>query len=198
MEFIRQKDNALRSDKLKSAFLANMSHEIRTPMNAIVGFSDLLCDKVTSERREKYIDIIKNNCHNLLRLINDILDLSIIEAGDMKMKNDDFSIRELFLELKDVYILELKKRGKDKVELDFVLSLPDIIIHSDALRLKQVLSNLLDNAELDCLLHAPGKAPHVCLQFLLQWEPDLNVMHMTNVGKQMMYCMVVQPAQCPC
>jgi signal transduction histidine kinase len=146
MEFIRQKDNALKADRLKSAFLANMSHEIRTPMNAIIGFSELLGENISPERRKQYNKIIKNSCKNLLRLINDILDLSIIEAGDMEIKYSDFSIRELFIELRDTYKLELNKRGKPGVKLDYVLPSGDLIIHSDALRVKQVLSNLLDNA----------------------------------------------------
>jgi signal transduction histidine kinase len=146
-EYISQKDNALRSDKLKSAFLANISHEIRTPMNAIMGFSELLCDKNTDPERSEYFkSIIQESCNNLARLFNDILDLSKIEAGDMPVKKADFSVQKLMMELVEWYRLELGRRKKYGVELDFSVPSGDIIIHSDAFRLKQVLSNLLDNA----------------------------------------------------
>jgi signal transduction histidine kinase len=145
-EFLRQKEKAMNSDKLKSAFLANMSHEIRTPMNAIVGFSQLLGEDTGSENRKKYIDIIQNSGDNLLRLINDIIDLSKIEAEDLKIKHSELSIKELFNELKDVYSIELLKREKNDVQFIYNLPDEDIIIQSDSLRLKQVLSNLLNNA----------------------------------------------------
>jgi signal transduction histidine kinase len=145
-EYVMQKDIAQKSERLKAAFLANMSHEIRTPMNAIVGFGELLCDEISAERRYQYNKIIQNSCHNLLRLINDILDLSKIEAGDISLKYTDINIRELFSELVDLYRMELSRRENTDVELDFVFPPEDIILHTDVLRLKQVLSNLLENA----------------------------------------------------
>ena len=146
-EYISQKDKALRSDKLKSAFLANISHEIRTPMNAIMGFSELLCDKNTDPERSDYFkNIIQESCNNLARLFNDILDLSKIEAGDMPVEMDDFSVQQLIMELVEWYRLELGRRKRHGVEIDYSVPSEDIIIHSDAFRLKQVLSNLLDNA----------------------------------------------------
>jgi signal transduction histidine kinase len=145
-EYVMQKDIAQKSERLKAAFLANMSHEIRTPMNAIVGFGELLCNEISAERRYQYNKIIQNSCHNLLRLINDILDLSKIEAGDISLKYTDINIRELFSELVDLYRMELSRRENTDVELDFVFPPEDIILHTDVLRLKQVLSNLLDNA----------------------------------------------------
>jgi signal transduction histidine kinase len=144
-EFIRQKENAIKSDKLKSAFLANMSHEIRTPMNAIVGFSELLGNESGSENKQQYISIIQNSSYNLLRLINDIIDLSKIEAGDLEIKYSDVNIRDLFVELKDLYSLDLIKREKSGVSISFILN-GDLIFQSDPLRLKQVLSNLINNA----------------------------------------------------
>ncbi len=145
-EFVRQKEKAMKSDKLKSAFLANMSHEIRTPMNAIVGFSQLLSNGTSNENRQKYIDIIQTSGDNLLRLINDIIDLSKIEAEDLKIKNSEFSVRELFVELQEIYSIELDKREKRDIQFNFNLPDDDVIINSDPLRLKQVLSNLLNNA----------------------------------------------------
>jgi CheY-like chemotaxis protein len=144
-EFIRQKQKALKSDKLKSAFLANMSHEIRTPMNAIVGFSQLLGEGVGSDNKQQYINIIQNSSDNLLRLINDIIDLSKIEADDLELKLSEISIHDLFVELKNVYSIELLKREKTDVKLSYNLP-DDIIVQTDALRLKQILSNLLSNA----------------------------------------------------
>ena len=144
-EFIRLKEKAIKSDKLKSAFLANMSHEIRTPMNAIVGFSELLGNGSDSDNKKQYINIIQNSSYNLLRLINDIIDLSKIEAGDLEIKYSDINIRELFIELKDSYSLDLIKREKYNIIISYTLD-GDLIIHSDPLRLKQVLSNLINNA----------------------------------------------------
>jgi signal transduction histidine kinase len=144
-EFIRQKENAIKSDKLKSAFLANMSHEIRTPMNAIVGFSELLGNGSDSDNKQQFIRIIQNSSYNLLRLINDIIDLSKIEAGDLEIKYSDINIRELFNELKETYSLDLIKREKTDILISYLLDV-DLVIQSDPLRLKQVLSNLINNA----------------------------------------------------
>jgi signal transduction histidine kinase/CheY-like chemotaxis protein len=145
-EFIRQREKAINSDQLKSAFLANMSHEIRTPMNAIVGFSELLGSVNSSDNKQQYISIIQNSSNNLLRLINDIIDLSKIEAGDLEIKYSDINLRDLFIELKDLYSIELVKREKSGIKISYILPDEDLIIQSDPLRLRQVLSNLLNNA----------------------------------------------------
>jgi signal transduction histidine kinase len=145
-KFIMEEEKAVRSDKLKSAFLANMSHEIRTPMNAIVGFSQLLSQETNPENKEQYINIIQSSSENLLRLINDIIDLSRIEAGDVEIRYSDFSIMKIFIELKELAEKELVKRGKNDVHLDYHLPDGDIIIYSDSLRVQQVIFNLLNNA----------------------------------------------------
>jgi signal transduction histidine kinase len=145
-DFLRQKERAMKSDRLKSAFLANMSHEIRTPMNAIVGFSQILNDGTGSDNIRQYINIIQNSSENLLRLINDIIDLSKIEAADLEIKQSEISIREMFIELKDIYLIEILKKEKTNVNISFNLPDDDILIQSDPLRLKQILSNLLSNA----------------------------------------------------
>jgi signal transduction histidine kinase len=145
-DFIRQKERAIRSDKLKSAFLSNMSHEIRTPMNAIVGFSELLENENDYVKRHQYINIIKNSGNNLLKLINDIIDLSKIEAGDLQLNLTNFSIRELFTEITEIYTLELLRREKSDIKLNCYLPDGDYIIYSDLIRLKQVLFNLLNNS----------------------------------------------------
>ncbi|HZK11552.1 MAG TPA: histidine kinase dimerization/phospho-acceptor domain-containing protein, partial [Atribacterota bacterium] len=120
-DFIRQKEKAIKSDKLKSAFLANMSHEIRTPMNAIVGFSKLLSNRTDSDIKQQYINIIQNSSDHLLRLVTDIIDLSKIEAGDLKIIHSNFSIKDLFIELKEFYSLELLRREKPDIQLKYIL-----------------------------------------------------------------------------
>jgi signal transduction histidine kinase/CheY-like chemotaxis protein len=145
-EFTKQKQYAIESDKLKSAFLANMSHEIRTPMNAIVGFSELLNQKDDKENWDRYISHIQNSSQSLLRLINDVIDLSKMESGDMEISRSEFSLKTMFTELKEQYAVELSKAGRSDVYFDFNLPDGDIIVYSDSLRLKQVLANLLSNA----------------------------------------------------
>jgi len=145
-DFIKQKNKAIKSEKLKSAFIANMSHEIRTPMNAIIGFSELLENEEDKLKRIKYIDIIKNSSDNLLSLIDELIDLSKIEAGYIEIVNKNFSIKDLFIELKEIYRLELEKRMKGHIEIQIVYPEKNDIICSDFIRVKQVLSNLLNNA----------------------------------------------------
>lgn len=145
-DFVRQKERAVRSDKLKSAFLANMSHEIRTPMNAIVGFSGLIEDENDEALRSQYVNIIKNSSDSLLKLIDDIIDLSKIEAGDLQLIQADFSIQTMFNELESIYRLELNKKNKQAVALDFHLPSSDFILQADPFRVRQVLMNLINNA----------------------------------------------------
>jgi signal transduction histidine kinase len=145
-DFHREKERAIKSDLMKSAFLANMSHEIRTPMNAIVGFSELLHDEDDAEKRSQYIQIIQSSSGNLLKLINEIVDLSKIEAGEMDLTRSDFSIKTIFEEMLNVYQVELKQRNLHDVQLQFEIPDGDFIIFSDPYRLKQILSNLLSNA----------------------------------------------------
>ena len=113
-EINKAKEKAEKSDKLKSAFLANMSHEIRTPLNAIVGFSDLISQADSFEDRMEYSNIINNNSELLLRLINDILDLSKIEAGLLEFKNNYFDINKVIDDLHSSFML----RKYDNVKLD--------------------------------------------------------------------------------
>ncbi len=137
------------SDKLKSSFLANMSHEIRTPVNAIVGFADLLKDNSQDEKeKELYLNYIIGGGKTLLNLINDIIDISKIEAGQIRISNDICNIGKLFSDLFLTFNEELKKRNKQHIEFTYNLS-PDFEnadIYGDPLRLKQVLSNLIGNA----------------------------------------------------
>lgn len=136
------------SDKLKSAFLANMSHEIRTPLNAIVGSTDLLAStKISNEDRTELSRLIESSSENLTQLIDDIIDISKIEAGQMKLKNDEFDIDDLMNEIHIHYITEKVKLGKEQIQvlLKKTKSKGQVIINADRLRLKQVLANLMSN-----------------------------------------------------
>ncbi len=145
--FLMQYNKAKTADRLKSAFLANMSHEIRTPLNSIVGFSNLLKDPtITDEEKEEYIKIISDSNKTLLQLIDDIIDVSMIDANQFKIKKTNFSINDLFRKLYTIYLpLIEQKRGKD-VELKLKIPDKEYIIFSDPIRVQQVLVNLLNNA----------------------------------------------------
>lgn len=145
-EFIRQRDEALLSDRKKSAFLTNVSHEIRTPMNAIVGFSELLDPELNENERKIFVKHIKSSSESLLKLINELIDLSKIEAGQIQPHLSEFSLFELFEKLKTYYSLELLQRNKLDVQISYVLEDNLNKLYSDQLHLEQVLSNLLGNA----------------------------------------------------
>lgn len=139
-ELLEAKNNAEKSDRLKSAFLANMSHEIRTPLNAIVGFSELLCNTSEQTDREKYIEIIRCNNQVLLQLINDILDLSKIEAGALDFFYNYVDVNCLLEQFS-------KETSRDKhIEILFKPALTECIIYIEENRLMQVMSHLISNA----------------------------------------------------
>ncbi len=146
---ILAKEKAEESDRLKTAFLANMSHEIRTPMNAIIGFSDLLAeDDLTPEDKVDFISKIKNSGRSLMALINDIIDIAKIEAGQLKVSESSSDIDQILIDLRGTFE-ELKNvSGKKGISLD--LMLPDKENHirsmTDPIRLQQILTNLLSNA----------------------------------------------------
>ncbi|MBL6963914.1 MAG: PAS domain S-box protein [Bacteroidetes bacterium] len=137
------------SDRLKTAFLANMSHEIRTPMNAILGFSNLLTDPSLSiEEIYEYVNIINQRGNDLLQIISDIIDISRIEAGDVRMTMEKVSINHFLRELHASFhkILEFNDKGHVQLLLE-VSELPDeAVIEADPVRLKQVFENLLQNS----------------------------------------------------
>ena len=143
------KEKAEEADKLKTSFLANMSHEIRTPMNAIVGFSYLLTDKESAEEaKSEYVKIIKSNSEVLMNLINDILDISIIEAGQLRTKNKPVDLESVLNELKTFFAQEIDKLPNKKlyIESDYDTNCSNVTVSTDAIRLRQILSNLLWNA----------------------------------------------------
>lgn len=142
------KEKAEESDRLKSAFLANMSHEIRTPMNAILGFSEMLTKpNYTEEDKKEFSSLISSNANNLLNLINDIIDIAKIEAGQIKVNYEITSLNKIFGELNATFQREKLQRGKFKVDLRVKFpTISEFNIITDPLRLKQVLTNLIGNA----------------------------------------------------
>jgi CheY-like chemotaxis protein/nitrogen-specific signal transduction histidine kinase len=134
------------SDKSKSEFLANMSHEIRTPMNAIMGYVDLvLKDNLDTEHRE-YLETVRESGQMLLALINDVLDLSKIEAGQLVVENSTCSLKELFRQVEHL-ANGLIKSSSSSVDLSIVIdpAISDVVL-LDSMRLQQVLNNLVSNA----------------------------------------------------
>ena len=137
------KEEAERSNTLKSAFLANMSHEIRTPLNAIVGFSELLADAQDEEEKKEYLNIIKNSNALLLQLVGDILDLSKIEAGTLEFSFADHDLSEIMGELEQTARMKISDPA---IEVACKECMPGCTIHTDRGRLLQVMHNFINNA----------------------------------------------------
>ena len=148
-ELFISKEKAEESNRLKTAFLQNMSHEIRTPMNAILGFSSLLCDNFDDKENLKYYSsIITKNSSDLLELINDILNISKIESGQLTVNMDIFSLNDLLAEIKDLFSPHKHKNEKYDVNFNFVpiQAHQPITIQTDRGKLKQIFINLISNA----------------------------------------------------
>ncbi len=148
---IEAKEKAEESDRLKSAFLANMSHEIRTPLNAILGFSELLVapeNTISKEEKDQYFKLIFNSGNNLLKLMDDIIDISKIESDQIVLRKKPCRIKLVLNELLEHYqeILALKNKKHIALEIDEESCKKDITFITDRYRFKQIYSNLLDNA----------------------------------------------------
>jgi PAS domain S-box-containing protein len=144
-DLINAKNEAERANRLKSAFLANMSHEIRTPLGAMIGFADLLRDpSLSNVQRSNYIDILSRNGESLAVIINDILDLSKVEAGHLTLEYTDTYVPEI---VEDVISLLRVKAKEKSLSLEYQAdeSTPQKII-ADSVRVRQVLLNLVGNA----------------------------------------------------
>ena len=133
----------------KNNFLANMSHEIRTPMNGIIGFSELLKEPdLTDPDKYRYIQIINDNCGILLNLIDDIIDISKIEANEIKIQHSRFNLNGMLQELQEFYHTYQKNFRKEHIEIR--ISIPDspqgFEVETDPIRLRQILTNLINNA----------------------------------------------------
>lgn len=132
------------ASRTKSEFLANMSHEIRTPMNAVIGYSDLLSNSVTDPQQRNYLDAIRAGSRSLLMLINDILDLSRIEAGKMRLDYSPVSVRRLLDDVRHIFDLRAREQGIT-LEVSVGSNMP-VAMMLDETRFRQVLFNLVGNA----------------------------------------------------
>ena len=137
------KEEAEESNRIKSAFLANMSHEIRTPLNAIVGFSSILAEDVSEEERTEYLSIISKNNDILLQLINDILDLSKIEAGTLEYVYANIDVNKMLSEIEQAARM---RQTNANVAICAVMPMPDLLLYTDQRRITQVLNNFISNA----------------------------------------------------
>ncbi|MUP38605.1 response regulator [Labilibaculum euxinus] len=149
IELEKAKEKAIESDHLKSAFLANMSHEIRTPMNTIIGFSDLLGQpSLTLERRQKFLKLVQSSSEHLLRIIDDIIDVSKLESNQLKVNKKSCLLNELLYEIKESQ--SMIKIVKNKNDITLQLNIPpnteNLNITCDPTRFRQIVYNLVSNA----------------------------------------------------
>jgi signal transduction histidine kinase/CheY-like chemotaxis protein len=169
----RARELAEQASKAKSEFLANISHEVRTPLNALMGLSRLLMDSPLNTEQKSWLDLMDSSAHALLGLLNDVLDLSRIEAGKMELEQEHFHLRDTLNDVGAVYGAQARSKG-----IDWSLALaPDLPAHQqgDVHRLRQMLSNLLSNAlkftprhgriELSAGLAEPGADGARCWEF---------------------------------
>jgi len=143
-ELRKAKDAAETANRAKSAFLTNMSHEIRTPMNAVLGFSEILRQQEDDARKKKYLDSIHTSGEALLSLINNVLDLSKIEAGKLELQFSSVSLRSLLREMETLFFHRAENKGLSLVTRT-ASGVPDRVVLDDT-RLRQVLINLIGNA----------------------------------------------------
>ncbi|UKK52890.1 ATP-binding protein [Prevotella sp. E2-28] len=146
-EYEEKADKAEKASKMKSLFLANMSHEIRTPLNAIEGFSRVMVETDSQEDRMNYMEIIESNNSRLLSLVNEILDLSRVESGEIIVKNNPTDLNYLMSSIKQLF----KFRCPDTVSLVWNKPPLPVTMNTDENRITQVFSNLISNA----LKHTP-------------------------------------------
>jgi signal transduction histidine kinase/CheY-like chemotaxis protein/streptogramin lyase len=132
------------ANRAKTAFLANMSHEIRTPMNAIIGMTDLASEISTSDEQKGYLEAVRSSSASLLALLNEILDLSKVEAGKLQLESEDFNLRHCITEATTTFKL-LAAQQDLEVRSRIDAGVPEFV-NGDALRLRQILLNLIGNA----------------------------------------------------
>lgn len=145
-ELILEKEKAEEASRLKTEFLHNVSHEVRTPMNGIMGFTELLSDeKLSSEQRTKYIDIVKQSSNQLLNIIDDILEISRLETNQAQVNIETFDLNAVLKEIYSIFEIQSKKS-----QIDFSLHLgskkKELLISSDKTKLSSIINNLVGNA----------------------------------------------------
>ncbi len=138
------RDQALEASRVKSEFLASMSHEIRTPLNAIIGMAELLSETTMTRDQEKYVSVFRRAGEALLSLVNDILDLSKIEADQLVLEEINFNIRELAEQSVEIYALKTDAKGLE-LACQIDQDVPEVLI-GDPSRLRQIILNLIGNA----------------------------------------------------
>ncbi|GAB6143405.1 AAA family ATPase [Desulfocicer niacini] len=138
------RNKADEANEAKSEFLANMSHELRTPLNAVTGFSELLTSLVSDSKQKSYLDAIKTAGRNLLTLINDILDLSKIEAGRFDIEYVPVNLNSIFMEIEQIFKITCQAKGL-RLSISHSPELSDWL-YLDEIRIRQILLNLVGNA----------------------------------------------------
>lgn len=146
-ELIVSKEKATESDRLKSAFLATMSHELRTPLNAIIGFSEMFNENLNTEEVKEYGAIIHSSGNQLLGIVEDIFDITLIEAGNIHISMEEVLLKSVIIKVQEIIKIDQLRMNKQHINLQYDNSLSEsLVIHTDFSKLKQILSNLIRNA----------------------------------------------------